>query len=76
MARFGPRQLRVVEVVRRARRDLFDVLRRRRRQARVPRVEFGPRPPMTRRLLHRVRDAGPVDVDVADRVVTQRGGGR
>ena len=76
MARFGPRQLRVVEVVRRARRDLFNVLRRRRRQARVPRVQLGPRPPVARRLLHRVRDAGPVDVHVANRVVAERRGGR
>ena len=72
MARFGPRQLRVVEVVRRARRDLFNVLRRRRRQARVPRVQLGPRAPVARRLLHRVRDAGPVDVDVTNDVVAER----
>ena len=76
MARFGPRQLGMMKIVRRARRDLFDVLRRRRRQARVPRVELGPRPPMTRRLLHRVRDAAPVDVDLADRVVAERSGRR
>ena len=62
-------QLGMMKIVRRARRDLLDVLRRRRRQARVPRVQFRPRAPVARRLLHRVRDAAPVDVDVADRVV-------
>ena len=65
-----------MEVVRRARRDLFNVLRRRRRQARVPRVQLGPRPPMARRLLHCVRDAGPVDVHVTNDVVAERSGRR
>ena len=76
MTGISTRQLRVVEVVRRARRDLFDVLRRRRRQAGISSVQFGARPPMARRLLHRVRDAAPVDVDLADRVVAERSGRR
>ena len=69
-------QLGMMKIVRRARRDLFDVLRRRGRQARVPRVQLGARPPMPRRLLDRVRDAAPVDVHVADGVVAERRGGR
>ena len=62
----------MMKIVRRARRDLFDVLGRRRRQAGISSVELGPRPPMTRRLLHGVRDAGPVDVHFTNDVVAER----